>query len=85
MKKYAVIVYYTSEPESEVYIFDNYEKACEYLREMWKHCLDFATEDDDFNKEDSFCDECFAQIKWGNEDGLIRIWEVIPVSNPIRF
>ena len=34
MKKYVVIVYYTFDPESEVYLFDTYEKACEYLKAM---------------------------------------------------
>lgn len=32
MKKYAVVVYYTFDPETCVYLFDTYEEACDYLQ-----------------------------------------------------
>lgn len=41
MKKYAVIVYYTFDIGSEVYLFDTYEQACEYLTSMWNYCFNF--------------------------------------------
>ena len=55
MKKYAVIVYYTFDPESEVYLFDTYEKACEYLKAMYDYCFKFAMEDEDFKEDESYC------------------------------
>lgn len=83
MKIYAVIVYYTFDPESEVYLFDTYEKACNYLKAMWNYYFNFAMEDEDFKEMESYCDDMYAQIKWGDED--MRIWQVTAVSKPMKI
>lgn len=85
MKKYAVIVYYTFDPESEVYLFDTYEKACEYLKAMYDYCFKFAMEDEDFKEDESYCNDGYAQIKWGDEDNSMRIWQVTAVSEPMKI
>ena len=85
MKKYAVIVYYTFDPESEVYLFDTYEKACEYLKAMYDYCFKFAMEDEDFKEDKSYCNDGYAQIKWGDEDNSMRIWQVTAISEPMKI
>lgn len=84
MKKYAVIVYYTfGEPESEVYLFDTEEQACKYLESMWDYYYDFALEDSDFDEENSYCVENYAELVW--EGTGKRIFEVVSISEPMKF
>lgn len=84
MKKYAVIVYYTFDiGHSEVYLFDTYEQACEYLTSMWNYCFNFGLEDKYFNKEESYCEKDYAELRWNDSDK--RIFEVANVIKPMKF
>ena len=52
---------------------------------MWIYCFEYATEDINFKEDESYCNEDYAQIKWGDEDNLMRIWQVVVVSEPMRI
>ena len=83
MKKYAVIVYYTFDIGSEVYLFDTYEQACEYLTSMWNYCFNFELKNEYFNKEESYCDKGYAELAWDGNDK--KIFEVTSVNEPMKF
>lgn len=84
--RYAVVVYYTFDPESNVYLFDDYKKACDYLEVMWQHCYNLALKDEyNIDEEGTYHEEDYAQLKWGNSDNCYRIWQVVEVSEPMKI
>lgn len=84
--KYAVIVYYTFEPESLVYLFDDYKKACDYLEAMWQYCYNDALANaDNIDEDGTYHEDDYAQIKWGDEENIMRIWQVTNVSEPLKI
>ena len=86
-KKYAVVVYYTFDPETYVYLFDDYKKACDYLEVMWQHCYneELAIDENNINEDGTYHEEDYAQIKWGDEDNCMRIWQVTSISEPMKI
>lgn len=84
---HAVVVFYSFDPETCVYLFDDYKKACDYLEAMWQHCYNCELADESNIDEDgTYHEENYAQIKWGDEDNAlrIRIWQVVPTSEPLK-
>ena len=50
---------------------------------MWDYYYDFAFEDSDFDEENSYCVENYAELVWeGTGKG---IFEVVRVSEPMKF
>lgn len=86
MKKYAVVVCYTFNTESCVYLFDTYREACDYLQKMWEYCfnLEIASNESEINFKMTYHEEDYAQIKW-NGTGDLRIWRVTAVSEPMKI
>lgn len=84
--QYAVIVYYSFVPESVVYLFDDYNKACEYMKNMWQYCYDseLIENEESVDQNGSYCNENYAEIKWGDEDNRTRIWQVVGTSEPMK-
>lgn len=87
MKKYAVVVYYTFDEETCVYLFDTYEEACGYLLKMWEYCFnsEIANNEGEIDFEMTYHEEDYAQIKWNGNDNLMRIWQVTAVSEPMKI
>lgn len=87
MKKYAVVVYYTFDSETCVYLFDTYEEACNYLQKMWEYCFnsEIATNESEVDFEMTYHEEDYAQIKWDGNDNPMRIWQVTAVSEPMKI
>ena len=40
---------------------------------------------EDFKEDESYCNDGYAQIKWGDEDNSMRIWQVTSVSEPMKI
>lgn len=87
MKKYAVVVYYTFDPETHVYLFDSYAEAVDYLQKMWQHCYneELANSMVEIDVELTYHEEDYAQIKWVGNDNPMRIWQVTAVSEPLKI
>ena len=65
------------------FLFGTEEQACKYLESMWDYYYDFAFEDSDFDEENSYCVENYAELVW--EGTGKRIFEVVRVSEPMKF
>lgn len=81
--KYILIVYYNFEGKKLFYSFNDYIEACEYLKEMWQYCYNIqinCVNGDEVDKEDSYCKEGYAQLKWKDGDG--RFWRIEEVKEP---
>lgn len=87
MKEYAVVVYYTFDSETCVYLFDTYEKACNYLQKMWEYCFnsEIANNESEIDFDMTYHEEDYAQIKWNGNDNPMRIWQVTGVSEPMKI
>ena len=87
MGKYAVVVCYSFDPETVVYLFDDYQKACEYLQKMWEYCYNTELEEDKDNidEEGTYHEEDYAQIKWADNESPTRSWQVVGVSEPMKI
>lgn len=81
--KYVVTVYYSFDPETVVYLFDDYKAACEYLGKMWQYCYnsELAENEENVDIEESYHEEDYARIFW--KDGGSRIWQVVGTSEPM--
>lgn len=87
-KEYAVVETHTLYPETKVYLFTDYKKACEYLESMWQHFynMSLATNpEEEIDEDNTYHEEDYAQIKWGYEDNNIRRWKVEEISEPMQL
>ena len=83
---YEVIVFYSFDPETCVYLFNSYKEACDYLEKMWKYCYNCEIEfGNDINRNESYHEEDYAQIKWNSNDNDVRIWKILSVNEPMNF
>lgn len=81
--KYVVVVYYSFDPATEVYPFEDYKTACDYLKKMWQHCYnaELAEDEEEVDAENTYHEEDYAKISW--KDNTNRIWQVVEISEPM--
>lgn len=83
--KYAVVVRTSFDLETPVYLFDDYEKAKEYLHDLWQK--DYNTElAESIRGIDEFAtyhEEDYAKITWNDGDDMEYI--LTDISEPMKI
>ena len=83
--KYAVVVRTSFDLEAPVYLFDDYEKAKEYLHDLWQK--DYNTElAESIRGIDEFAtyhEEDYAKITWNDGDEMEYI--LTDISEPMKI
>lgn len=76
---YAVVSYYIGETgDSQVWIFNTEEEAIKYMNKFWETSFNWALEDVNFNENDSYHEEYYAEVCW--DDNLKRVFEVVKIN-----
>lgn len=54
---------------------------------MWQHCYntELAERPENIDEEGTYHEEDYAQIKWGDEENCMRIWQVVGASEPLKI
>lgn len=69
MDEYAVTIIHSFDPDVETVSFEDYDTARAYLHWIWEDYYNTEIKEvDDFNKEDSYHEECYAKISYYNGD-----------------
>lgn len=82
MKKFSVVFIDNSERESKlhVYLFDTYEKACDFLEKMWQDRFnDMIADFTQIDEEESYHEDQYAQLKEKEKKKIIYMWHVADV------
>ena len=75
----AVVSYWFGESgETQVWLYENEEKAIEGMNRLWKQSYNLALEDDDLDEFNSYYRDDIAVVAW--LDGLFRYFEVVALS-----
>lgn len=83
--KYAVVVYHSFDPQCPVYLFDTYDKAKEYLHDLWQYAYneELANPFVELIEEETFHEEDFAQIKFADDSVMQYI--LTATSEPMKI
>ena len=83
--KYAVIVTYNFDGTTPVYLFDDYNKATEYLHDLWQegYNTELAESFVGIDEENTYHEEGYAKITWA--DGGYCEYIVTCVREPITI
>lgn len=83
--KCAVVVYHSFDEDCPVYPFDDFEKAKEYLHDMWQYSYnqELANSITPIDEEETYHEEYFAQIKW--IDGDFMQYILTGTSEPMKI
>ena len=83
--KYAVVVTYSFNGEMPVYLFDDYDKAKQYLHDMWQYCcnVELAESFVPIDELETYHEDDYAQIRW-TDDGVQR-FTLTATSEPMRI
>lgn len=74
--KYAVVSYYVGETgDTELWLYNTENETIEALQRLWEQSYNFALEDENFDKDNSYCEDYFAVVAWKNE--VYRYFEVV--------
>ena len=85
--KYAVVVYSSFDSDICVYLFHDYNSACEYLAKMWKYCYDLEMDDcpERVDPDGTYCNENYAQIQWDERGDYVKVWQATDISEPMAI
>ena len=83
--KYAVVVRTSFDIEVLVYLLDDYEKAKEYLRDLWQHDynVELAESIRGIDEFATYHEEDYAKITWNDGDEMEYI--LTDVSKPMKI
>ena len=83
--KYAVVIYNTYDLECPVYLFDTYDKAKEYLHDLWQYAYNEEISNSfvEVVEEETYHEDDFAQIKWA--DGDVMQYILTATSEPMKI
>lgn len=83
--KYAVIVYYSFESDCSAYLLDDYNKAKEYLHDLWQdnYNEELAANITPIDEIETYHEDDYAQITW--IDGDFMQYVLTSVSEPIKI
>lgn len=83
--KYAVIMYHSFDTDTPVYLFDSYEKAKEYLHNLWQdyYNTELAESVVEINENETYHEDDFAQVQW--MDGCYTQFILTYTSDPIKI
>lgn len=82
--KYCVIIYHNFDADIPIYMFDTYEKAKEYLYDVWKYyCNEEITARSGIEEDLTYYEDEFAQIKWN--DGCCTQFILTCTSEPMKI
>lgn len=83
--KYAVIIKYSFDGDTPVYLFDDYDKAKEYLHDLWQEAYneELANSVVGVDEENTYHEDDVAIIRW--EDGDYMEFILTYVSEPVKI
>ena len=83
--KYLVVVYCSFDPQCPVYPFDNYEKAKEYLHDLWQYSYneELANSYIPIDELETYHEDDFAQIKFADDSFMQYI--LTATSEPMKI
>lgn len=82
--KYCVAVYHNFDVDMSVYLFDTYEKAKEYLHDLWQYYYnEELSRWSDIYEDLTYHEDDFAQIKW--TDGCCTQFILTCTSEPMKI
>ena len=83
--KFAVVIYNTYDLECPVYLFDTYDKAKEYLLDVWQwyYNEELANSFVGIDEEKTFYEEDHARITWN--DGEYMEYNLTTSSEPMKI
>ncbi len=74
--KFAVVSYWVGESgNTEMWLYDSQEDARFALNKLWQQSFDLASEDENFDEENSYHEDDLAVVAW--KDNLCRYFEVV--------
>lgn len=77
--KYAVISYWVGETgDTNVWLYNTEKEAIDAMNKLWEQSFNLALEDEDFDEENSYHEDCFGVVAWKNE--VYRRFEVVRQS-----
>lgn len=68
--KYAVVSFYSFDPDVSVVILPSYKTACKYMEEKWQdiYNTELAKDPAGIDEKETYHEENCAQIKWHDGD-----------------
>ena len=64
--KYVLVITNTDTPDINVFLIDDYDKACKYLESIWEDAYNYELATGSIiNKDETYHEEAYAQIKFG--------------------
>ena len=83
--KYAVVITYSFNGDVPVYLFDNYDKAKEYLHDFWQdgYNAELAESTIGVDEEKTYHEDDYAIITWNDGDYMEYILTF--VSEPVKI
>ena len=83
--KYSVVVYCSFDAQCPVYLFDTYDKAKEYLHDLWQYSYNDELANSYFPiyEEETYHEDDFAKITW--DDGSFMEYILTATSEPMKI